>query len=275
MVDIENEIWKETHLSPYYLVSNMGRVKSIERDVHVFNGKAHSTRHKKEHFLTPRDYHGYYRVGFNTLDGKLVTPLVHQLVMFAFKGIKKYPEWEIDHINGDSHDNRLENLEYVTSSENSIRALKLGLQTPEGMSRANWLRKITPEQVIEMKQDFINQGRKWGCRYNNSDFVNYYANKYNMKSESIRHILNGCTNKFFGEDIVQTTKTIYQKFIVSKDIFKDCKTFRDKCKIVANHFNLTVSGIESYCYHNKVSLEEAINYYNKKYSCNENCSSKG
>lgn len=275
MVDIKNEIWKETHLNPYYLVSNMGRVKSIERDVHVFNGKVHGVRHKKEHFLTPRDNHGYYHVGFKLQDGTHVNPLVHQLVMFAFNGIKKYPEWEIDHINGDSHDNRLENLEYVTSSENSIRALRLGLQKPEDMSKANWLRKITPEQVIEMKQDFINQGRKWGYRYNNSDFINHYASKYDMKSDSIRNILRGQTNKFFGEDIVQTTKTIYPKLIITNDTFKDCKTFRDKCRIIAKHFDLVVGGVESHHYHNKMSLEEIINYYNKKYSCNENCSSKG
>lgn len=31
MVDTENEIWKPTHLNKNYLVSNLGRVKSIER----------------------------------------------------------------------------------------------------------------------------------------------------------------------------------------------------------------------------------------------------
>lgn len=41
--------------------------------------------------------------------------------------IKTYPEWEIDHINGNSLDNRFENLQYVSSSENTIRAYNLGL----------------------------------------------------------------------------------------------------------------------------------------------------
>lgn len=31
MVDTKNEIWKPTHLNKNYLVSNLGRVKSIER----------------------------------------------------------------------------------------------------------------------------------------------------------------------------------------------------------------------------------------------------
>lgn len=199
MVDTENEIWKETHLSPYYLVSNLGRVKSIERDVPTKYG----VRRKKEKILTPRDYHGYLHVGFN-VNGKLKNPLIHQLVMFAFNDIKKYPEWEIDHINGNSHDNRLENLEYVSSSENTKRAYTLGLQSKKALSKSNKNRKMTPEQIIEMKNKFLDEGRKWDK--NNADFIRRYAEKYNMKYNSIQNILSGRTNKFFGEDIVQTTK---------------------------------------------------------------------
>lgn len=274
MADTEKEIWKETHLSPYYLVSNLGRVKSIERDVHTYYRGTHSVRHKKEHFLTLRDYHGYYHVGFN-VNGKLVTPLVHQLVMFAFNEIRKYPEWEIDHINGDSHDNRLENLEYVTSSENSKRAIALGLQTPKSMSLSKKNRKMTPEQIVEMKTTFLAEGRKWGTRYNNKDFLLRYAKLYNMRPSSVQHILTGVTNRFFGEDIVQTTKTIYPKFVYDENIFKNCKSNKEKCQIIANHFGLTGLGVENRIYHNKQTIPEIVEYYNRKYSCNENCSSNG
>lgn len=91
MVDTKNEIWKEIRLNTNYLVSNLGRVKSKARLVKCKNG---------------------YRN--KNVDGKLINPLVHKLVMEAFsEEIKTYPEWEIDHINGNSLDNRFENLQEV------------------------------------------------------------------------------------------------------------------------------------------------------------------
>jgi hypothetical protein len=43
--------------------------------------------------------------------------LVHRLILLTFVG-KCPPKCECDHINGDGHDNRLENLRWVTHSEN-------------------------------------------------------------------------------------------------------------------------------------------------------------
>lgn len=48
--------------------------------------------------------------------------LVHQLVLMAFVGTCP-PGQEIDHIDGDPSNNRLENLEYVTRLENMTRSL--------------------------------------------------------------------------------------------------------------------------------------------------------
>lgn len=201
MVDTKNEIWKEIDLNPNYLVSNYGNVKSIERNVNCKTG----TRHKKEKLLTPRDVHGYLRVGFNDSNGKLVHVLIHKLVMYAFGEKRNYPEWEIDHINGNSHDNRFENLEYVSSSENTKRAYTLGLQSKEKLSLSKRNRVMTPEQIVEMKQTFIAEGRTLGHKVNNIDFYNRYAKMYNIKPRSVYKILTGRTNRFFGEDIVQTT----------------------------------------------------------------------
>lgn len=207
MVDTEIEVWREIAENPNYLVSNLGRVKSIARQVNCKMG----VRYKKEHFLTPHDIHGYLHVGFNNSAGKLIQPLIHKLVMHAFVGVKPYPEWEIDHINGDSHDNRLENLEYVSSSENTKRAYTLGLQDKKKLSLSKRNRKMTPEQIIEMKNQFILEGRKISPKENNIDFYNRYARMYDMKPRSVYNVLTGRTNRFFGEDIVQTTNEINQQ----------------------------------------------------------------
>lgn len=200
MVDIKNEIWKEISLNTNYLVSNYGRVKSKKRLVPCKSG----FRLKKEHMLTPNIHHGYYHVGF-LANGKHVNPLIHRLVMYAFGEIRPYPEWEIDHINGNSLDNRFENLEYVSSSENTKRAYAQGLQDKSKLSLANRKRIATPEQIIYIKRKFKEEGRTLESK-NNIDFYKRMASKFGYKSpRSIYCILLGRTNKYFNEDIVQTT----------------------------------------------------------------------
>lgn len=49
--------------------------------------------------------------------GKPLQRYIHQLVLLVFKGPRP-KGLEASHINGDSFDNRLENLEYVTHAEN-------------------------------------------------------------------------------------------------------------------------------------------------------------
>ena len=200
MVDTEKEIWKEISINTNYLVSNLGRVKSKERLIPYKNGY----RLKKEHILTPYNNHGYYHVGFN-VEGKLVNPLIHKLVMNAFIGERPYPEWEIDHINGNSLDNRLENLQYVTSSENTQRAYKLGLQDKKKLSLVNKNRKATPEEIAYIKHQFNLEGRTLKGR-KNKEFYQRMADKFGYSDpQSIYRIILGRTNKYFGEDIVQTT----------------------------------------------------------------------
>ncbi len=55
------------------------------------------------------------------------TVAVHKLVVLAFVGPRPEVEREINHINGIKTDNRITNLEYVTSSENHQHAIRLGL----------------------------------------------------------------------------------------------------------------------------------------------------
>lgn len=54
---------------------------------------------------------------------------IHYLVMITYVGPR--PEgYEINHKNGIKWDNRLENLEYVTPSENILHAYRTGLKKP-------------------------------------------------------------------------------------------------------------------------------------------------
>jgi len=77
--------------------------------------------------LSPCDNgRGYLLVG-KYINGKKKNFYVHRLVAEAFltKGAGKT---EVNHINGDKRDNRAQNLEWCTSSENKIHAFRTGLR---------------------------------------------------------------------------------------------------------------------------------------------------
>lgn len=108
------EVWKNIpEYEGYYQASNMGRIRSIDRVV-LDRG---FPRKFKGRILIPDvlSKQGYLRVRL-CVNGKVKSLLVHRLVLAAFYGWK---ELEGNHKNFITNDNRLINLEYVTSKENT------------------------------------------------------------------------------------------------------------------------------------------------------------
>lgn len=92
------------------MVSNLGRVKSLPR-----NGTI-----KKERILKPSSYTGYALVTMRK-NGKAHYEKVHRIVAKVFIPNPENKR-EVNHIDGDKLNNLVENLEWVTSSENQLHS---------------------------------------------------------------------------------------------------------------------------------------------------------
>jgi hypothetical protein len=117
-----------------YEVSNMGRVRSVDRLLYHYNWRAKEKRaHKaKGRMLRPgKASHGYFTVAL----GRGNSRTIHSLVAEAFIGPK--PEGcEVLHADGSRDNNHISNLRYGTRSENNLDAVKHGTRDLEKLRAA-------------------------------------------------------------------------------------------------------------------------------------------
>lgn len=111
---MEKEVWRKVvGFEELYEVSNIGRVRRILKD------KKRSRRilKPKVHVAT-----GYYVVNLSK-NGDQTTHRVHRLVAEAFI-FRREKYDQVNHINGNGLDNRVENLEWTDASGNIRHAYK-------------------------------------------------------------------------------------------------------------------------------------------------------
>ena len=97
-----------------YLIGNYGTVKSVDRDIIQTNGKKY---HKKEKILRIGLSDDGYPIVNLRINGKSAKKRVHRLIALAFIPNPNNKS-EVNHKNGDVTDFSIENLEWVTRSEN-------------------------------------------------------------------------------------------------------------------------------------------------------------
>lgn len=121
-VELFNEEWREVQLSPNYEVSNLGRVRSKDRKVTQFGHKKNYTRIMKGRILQPRKQNAGYLVVWLSIDGKKKAITIHRLVAAAFVDGNGN---DVNHKDGNKMNNRAENLEWVSRSENIRHAYRV------------------------------------------------------------------------------------------------------------------------------------------------------
>lgn len=109
------EIWKDIEsYEGLYQISNYGRVKSLISGKILRNHNGKNTE--------------YYKVSLSKF-GKAKKYNIHRLVAQSFVDNPEQKP-QVNHINGDKYDNKAENLEWVTASENEFHAYATGLKNP-------------------------------------------------------------------------------------------------------------------------------------------------
>lgn len=142
------EIWKDIPgFEGLYQVSSHGRVRSLDTFKKVYRFGVPYLRKKKGRILKPvKHTNGYLVVQL----GRGNRRFVHRLVAEAFI---ENPEHKpaINHKNGIKTDNTVENLEWVTYSENQIHAKRTGL-APTG--EAHPQAKLSNKAVLFIKENY-------------------------------------------------------------------------------------------------------------------------
>ena len=129
------------------------------------------------------DKDGYYRVRLTLANGKRRKFPVHRLVLGMFSPINNMTELQVNHIDGNKHNNTLENLEWCTSKENIHHAMRIGLRNDKGEN--NWGHKLSNEQVIYIRNLYKTK------QYTEKQI----AEQYNVHEETIGKIIRGITWK--------------------------------------------------------------------------------
>lgn len=167
------EVWRAIVGYPSYEVSNLGRVRSLKwGNLKILKPVRKSNRR------TPHNV--YICVNLTDPTGKAKKKRVHRLVMEAFVGSAPSDKHHVGHIDGNSTNNWLENLKWVTQKENEADKLIHGTR-PFGTTVHN--AKLNPKAVRRIRRIKI------------SDFaaIHKTATALGVNPQTVRDVINGIT----------------------------------------------------------------------------------
>lgn len=174
------ETWANVPIAEYnacYLISNHGRVKSLERIIYRRN-RWHMTI--KERLLKLQiNKKGYVRVRLcNQMAARDFS--VHTLVALAFvENMDKVNNVQVNHLDGVKTNNLYSNLEWVTNGENQRHAVLNGLRKGNVFNNKS---KFSKKQVEEIR-----------AKHEAGKSVTILANEYNVVYSTINRLVKNIT----------------------------------------------------------------------------------
>lgn len=174
------EIWKPVvNYVGYYDVSNLGNVRNINREYFDVLGRKRIIKSKN---LSPSIWGaGYYTIKLSK-DNIKTTFLVHRLVAQTFI-VNPNNELCINHIDGNKLNNNINNLEWVSFSENNQHAIDTNLR------KSPWIGKTGNKHPLSKP---IGQYNKLGV------LIKIYVNAReanNITGINYKHISDCCLSK--------------------------------------------------------------------------------
>lgn len=142
--NIEGEEWRDiVGYEGKYMVSNIGRIKSF---THSF----------VKILRQPIAREGYCRITLSKKDNQKSCS-VHRLVAMAFLP-NPLNKPQVNHINSKRDDNRVENLEWCTATENLQHAVKVGFYYSPMKGRKGRLNRLSiPIYQLDLNGRFIKE----------------------------------------------------------------------------------------------------------------------
>lgn len=134
------EVWKTIKNYPNYQVSDLGRVRSLERVIIKKDGIRYTA---KPYILKP----GLGGKGYPSVSLERKTHIVSRLVAINFIPNPENKK-QVNHIDGNKLNNRIDNLEWVSNLENCVHKFKNKETTSKytgvkfDKSRGKWVSSI-------------------------------------------------------------------------------------------------------------------------------------